>query len=313
MADNRSNTSAPYVYPSFECIRDLGFARVAGAGLGNCLIEYFHAVIHANETGAKILAPAWPSIKIGPILRGERSKRTYIGLFRPAPGEISGLAKAFALLRVFVPGRTWSSVPVMAPGHAKTNGLITLAGCRTYTFNALKPWRAMIRERFLQISVPKLPLDKGWGNGDYVAVHVRLGDFAAATAEQLASGTVNNIRIPLDWYVDVVKQLRAVFPELAVHVFSDGKEEELAPVLSIDGVSIRREDNDLADLAALAGAKLLVGSQSTYSRWGAFLGNMPSIWLATAKEGERYSDDHVPVLRVGDDVSVITREALFGS
>ena len=72
--------------------------------------------------------------------------------------------------------------------------------------------------------------------------------------------------------------MRAIFPELPVHVFSDGHEHELANIMAIDGVSLRREPNDVADLLALAQARLLIGSNSTFSRWAAFLGDMPSIW-----------------------------------
>jgi hypothetical protein len=46
----------------------------------------------------------------------------------------------------------------------------------------------------------------------------------------------------------------------------------------------------------MAGASILVGSNSTYSRWAAFLGNMPSIWLKTSVEAEKPSADETPIL-----------------
>lgn len=300
-----------YVYPMLDAQRDLGVFRVAGAGIGNSLIAYFHAWNHARETGAALIQPAWISMKLGPLLRGERSKRFYIGLFRPAFDEVSGWRKLAALRHALRGG--WKPVPIGAPATAKTNGAITLVYCRDYTFEPLKPWREAIRARLLDITVPPLPLENGFGNGSYIAAHVRLGDFAVAKPGEVQSGATANLRIPLDWYEGVLRRLRSEFPEYPIHVFSDGKEEELAQILGIEGVSIRREDDDIGDLMALAGARLLVGSQSTYSRWAAFLGNMPSIWLETAQQGERFTDADVPFLRVGDDVSGITRSALIRS
>jgi len=304
-----------YVYPVLDARRDFGLFRVAGAGIGNSLIAYFHALAHARETGATLIAPAWVSLKLGPLLRGERSKRFYIGLFRPGPGELAGLRKLAALAGSLfgVLGARWRTVPIAAPATARTNGRLTLVACRDYRFGPLKPWRADIRRRLLEIAAAPLPahgFGDGFGRGVYIAAHVRLGDFATAAPADLRSGTTNNLRIPLDWYEAVLRRLRAEFPELPIHVLSDGTERELAQVLAVPGVRIRREDNDLAELLALAGARVLVGSQSTFSRWAAFLGNMPSIWLETDEAGERFAEDHVPLLRVGADVSAITRAAL---
>ena len=51
----------------------------------------------------------------------------------------------------------------------------------------------------------------------------------------------------------------------------------------------------MTDLRAMAGASLLVGSNSTYSRWAAFLGNMPSIWLKTDAEAEKPTAADAPI------------------
>lgn len=304
----KPHAAGRYVYPLFEAGLDLGFARVAGAGLGNCLFSYFHAMLFAQRRGAKLIQPAWPSLKLGPLLRGERSKRFYIGLFRPAPQELTGLRKARALAGGL--GGTWRDAPIPSPATARTNGRLTVVRCRRHLFEPLLPDREEIRRRFLEIARPPLPLRQGWGNGRYLAMHVRLGDFAVASPERLLGGIENNLRIPLAWYVDVARRLRAVFPGLPVHVLSDGAEAELAPLLAIDGVCIRRENDDLSELAALAGARLLVGSRSTFSRWAAFLGNMPSIWLATTAGMERCTSSDVPFLQVGADTSAITADLL---
>ncbi|SFF94671.1 hypothetical protein SAMN05518801_10460 [Novosphingobium sp. CF614] len=293
-----------YVYPHFEAEFDLGYFRVAGAGIGNCLITYCHAMMLARRIGARLIEPAWPSLKLGPLLRGEHSKRFYLGLFRAAPSDVSGPRKGLALASGL--GGSWRDIAVPGPATARSNGRLTVVSCRKHIFEPLFPAREDMRRRLLEIAKPRLPLQRGWGNGDYIAVHVRLGDFAQADPEDPRHGNVNNLRIPLAWYEGVLRRLRAIFPGLPVHVFSDGAARELSPLLAIDGVRMRREGDDLSDLAALAGARLLVGSQSTFSRWAAFLGDMPSIWLATEAEGERYCSDDVPFVKVGTDTSVIT-------
>ena len=85
----------------------------------------------------------------------------------------------------------------------------------------------------------------------------------------------------------MIRRVRAIYPHLPVHIFSDGREHELGDILAINGVQLRRKPSDIADLMALAEARLLIGSNSTFSRWAAFLGDMPSIWLKTEQPTEQ--------------------------
>ena len=55
----------------------------------------------------------------------------------------------------------------------------------------------------------------------------------------------------------MIRRVRSVFPNLPIHIFSDGREKELAEILAVEGVSLRREPTDILDLLALAQAKLL--------------------------------------------------------
>ncbi|MGE4047308.1 MAG: hypothetical protein AB7F35_20770 [Acetobacteraceae bacterium] len=296
------------VYPTLPARYDLGFARIVGHGLGNCLYTYFHAVILAKEIHAQLLAPTWPSLRIGPLLRWERSFRRYSKMFRAHPDEISGLAKTKHLLLGW-PRR--HRVPV-GPGYRGTlrpnqmNVVIT----KDWTFSGLHEHRETIRRRLLEMLATPPATPPNWGARNYVAVHIRLGDFAVARPEDLTSGRVHNLRIPLEWYEQVIRRVRAVFPELPVRIFSDGKDNELRDVLRIQGTTLWREPDDVGDLLAMAQAKLLIGSNSTFVRWSAFLGNMPSVWFRTERLPEKYSDDAVPTLHVLQDVETITREAL---
>jgi hypothetical protein len=185
---------------------------------------------------------------------------------------------------------------------------LTIIYATEFSFQGLHQHRAMIRDRLLDILVRPPSAPPNWGTGDYAAVHIRLGDFLPAQPDQIMTGRVANMRISMAWYDRVIRRVRLVFPDLPIHIFSDGREQELAELLALKGVSLRREPTDIADLLALAQARLLIGSNSTFSRWAAFLGDMPSIWLKTELLPEQPTSDRTPILYVAEDCDAITQE-----
>ena len=66
-------------------------------GLGNMLFPWARAEIFCRKTGAQMLAPEWTRVKIGPILRGEKDKRTYMNHF-DNEGYIAGIKKWVRLI-----------------------------------------------------------------------------------------------------------------------------------------------------------------------------------------------------------------------
>jgi len=287
--------SSTIIYPVLGSSWDLWFLRVAGHGLGNCFYTYFHALVLAEQSGAKLIAPPWFSLKIGPLLRGSASKRLYFRMFRALKHDIDGGAKILALLRryrqrVIVRVGTIGA-PVIQPG--KLNFVVS----DRFTFEGLHAHRNLIRERLVGIVKDPIPRDHAWGKGNYLAMHVRMGDFAEATNLNLVKRGEANLRIPLNWYLNLTKALRERHPEKPIYLFSDGDEASLRPLLD-QGASFYRSGSDMTDLLMMSGASILVGSNSTYSRWAAFLGNMPSFWLETEVPMEKPSDPEVPVTLV---------------
>lgn len=273
------------IYPSLPGSYDFGILRIAGGGIGNCLYCYFRAVVFARSHQQRIVAPTWGSIKTGPLLRWERSFRLYGTMFRPHRDEIKATHK---LLRLIAHWPWWQQRVRIDHGQSTVGCLrgglnVVEVPESNYTFIDLYEHRDFIRNRLLEIltDAPQHPLL--WGSKDYVAVHIRLGDFLAASPAQVNAGTKAGLRIPIEWYKRTIQRTREQFPTLPVLIFSDGREHELAQLLAIDGVRLHREATDIAELLALAQAKLLIGSNSTFSRWAAFLGNMPSIWLKTQR------------------------------
>ena len=297
------------IYPSLPARYDLGIIRIGGAGIGNCLYTYFHAVVMAKAINSPIIAPTWSSVRIGPLLRRELSLRRYGRMFRAHPDEISGIMKAILLIWGWRKGariqiRVGQQPPAAGAG-------LTIVESSDFTFVGLHPHRNMIRRRLLDILTLAPSMTPKWGSADYAAAHIRLGDFAKAQPDQVKSGKIHNLRIPIAWYEKIITRVRQTFPELPILVFSDGREDELADILAIDGVSLRRGPNDVADLLSLAQARLLIGSNSTFSRWAAFLGNMPSIWLKTDQLPERPTGTDIPIFYIADDFERITVETVL--
>ena len=295
------------IYPSLPAGYDFGIVRIVGAGIGNCLYAYFHAVVMAKEANCRIIAPTWSSVRVGPLLRGERSLRRYGTMFRAHPDEIHGFMKAVRLASLW-PGHKRVQIRIGQRAYAAFSGL-TIVEAPEFTFVGLHPHRDMIRSRLLEILSARPAEMPKWGAGDYAAAHIRLGDFTKAQSHSLRRSFRDGERIPLAWYEQAIRRVRAGFPELPVQVFSDGHERELADVIAIDGVSLRREPNDVADLLSLAQARLVIGSNSTFARWAAFLGDMPSIWPNTELR-EQPTGEATPILYVADDFEAITREAV---
>jgi hypothetical protein len=111
------------------------------------------------------------------------------------------------------------------------------------------------------------------------ACHVRLGDFNPDGVERAT--TLDNARLPVEWYVAKIRQIGERWPASTIDLFSDGTEGELEPLLRWSSVRRVTFGNPLADLLAMSRSNLLVCNGSTFSAWAAYLGNMPTIWFPT--------------------------------
>jgi hypothetical protein len=213
----------------------------------------------------------------------------------PYSGDIHGTKKLLTLLRSY---RKRAVIKVGEAGEPRLReGTLNFVVSSNFTFQGLHAHRATIRERLLGTINDPVPHNHRWGSGDYIAMHVRLGDFDAVPDDVLVNTAhpSPNLRIPMDWYVNLARALRARYRDKTIYVFSDGEEKMLSPLLEL-GAKIYRSGSDITDLLAMSGASILVGSNSTYSRWAAFLGNMPSIWLKTSLDVEKPSAAETPIL-----------------
>lgn len=299
-ATGRANTAM--IYPSLPARRDYLLFRLSGSGLGNCFYTYFHAVARAERTGEPLIAPSWGSLRIGPMLRGDTSMRRYATMLRHHPDEITGAGRLAILA-----SRWWRrqviDYDLASEPIAATSDLTVID--RSFTFVGLTPHRDAIRRRLLAILRDPPAEAERWGARGYAAIHIRMGDFGEGTVDDHLSGRTVTSRIPLHWFQEMVAAIRSARPDLEIRLFSDGRDAELAPVASMEGVRLMRDLGEIGDLFGMAGASLLVGSQSTFSHWAAFLGAMPTIWIRTPTVRYRDPADPAPILYVGTDFAEV--------
>ncbi|GED08588.1 hypothetical protein [Cellulosimicrobium cellulans] len=255
--------------------------RLGRAGLGNELFPALRAAEVAAETSGTLIAPRWFQLRVGPTLRGERDRRQYWRLFRPPTLEQR-------ILR-----RRAESV-VRAGRGDDASEVVLVAGMRDYYEPFVRPgqWH---RETLL-----------GWARDGvvgparrdpYLGVHVRLGDFKRPD-EGASSVSANNTSTPLGWYVGAVRALRAGGVDLPVVVASDGEDSELADLLRMPGVARSGARNALDEIVLLSRSAGILGSRSTFTSWGAFLGSVP---LLVAPGGNAYRPhEHVWESRAED-------------
>src|SRR5271156_5915368 len=164
----RDNKTRRVIYPVLGAHVDLWFVRLSGHGLGNSFYSYFHAVALAEQFDADIISPPWVSLKSGPLLRGDATKRSYLGMFGPYRGEIHGLRKLW-MLRRGQGKRATIDVGDSKPAVLSDN--INYVSNRNFTFQGLYPYRDAIRKRMLGIVKDPLPLNHTWGRSGHIAVH----------------------------------------------------------------------------------------------------------------------------------------------
>lgn len=234
-------------YPKLSST-DLGLIRIGGPGLANCMFMAAQAWIASGKDTSKFISPTWFKFSIGPYLRRERDKRNYANLFK-TKGK-SGISKIIALAKIKL-------------GCGKCFYFQTLNGY----FSEINQYQPEIKEYFESIiNKRKISLVNEDMLKDCVAVHIRLGDYGSQQ------------RIPLYWYRDIINNILNINPNQKIILFSDGSDEELAEIMTLSNVKRVFFGNALADIWAISKCKLLIASDSTFSAWGAFLGNVPILF-----------------------------------
>lgn len=241
-----------YVYPKLPAIRTFSFFRIGGSGLANCMFVAARAKVLAEKYNLEYINPTWLNISIGTYFRGEKDKRHYNNIFRNE--GVSGLKKVTLLIT-----------------HRKTRSISNLSSSSIFIEEGLKdyflpliPYQKMLKDWFFQLSKIQL-VDEEFTHS--IGIHIRLSDF------------ISEYRTPIEWYITKINQIRFLFPSrFKFLLFSDGSDEELRDILALDEVQRCFLGNAFGDIMGMSKCLLLLGSDSTFSGWGAFFGQKPSLF-----------------------------------
>ena len=235
-----------YVYPKFDGI-NLIFFRIGGSGLGNLLYPFFRSLVYSKKENLEIISPTFKSLKIGPYLRNEKQKRLYPYNYK---NSIGGFKKLFLLL---------------------FRQKIKYIGGFGDGFNSLYGFEKFLRKEFISLIDKEIDISK-FKNA--ICCHIRLGDF-----KKSEDGYVdNNTRIPLSWYIKVINTIRKEFNNMKVFIFSDGTKEEMKEILELENIELETSQDPAIDILKLSASKILIGSYSSFSFWGAFFSNGMCVW-----------------------------------
>ncbi len=264
-----------YVYP-----------RLRKSGLGNLLFDWARAEVFAAKYHLPILNPRWVRFdRIGVWLRRERYKRYYGNSFR-ADGFVTGLKRWW--IEKTYPDITENDVVAGA-----TRGKVVFTSTVYDFFDGLLEHHGLITKRLLEIVNPVF-----WKSSEdfepFIGLHVRRGDFC-----------VSHLKTSDEWFVSATRKAFET-PEAKgikdIRVFSDAYPSDIASItesLSKDGynVIVMPKAPAIQDILALSRAKVLVCSpHSTFSMWGVFLGQMPSVWKKDIPPPALYCDADKAIL-----------------
>ena len=261
---------------------DFGVLRVNEGGLGNLLFPWARAVVLADRHRLPRLRSVWPQIAVRHWVRWDVDKRTYHNLFSERDHTLGPFHSA--RLRSFgtaiAEDSFWDNPKKTGPGVVVTQGI------HGY-FSRISADHPLVRSTLWSISRPEHRPINCPAYSKVIGVHVRLGDFDPdVPANRLLRGAVN-ARLSIGWYVNVLRNLRARCPARAL-LFSDGRDSDLAPLLSEPGVARVQATSSLAELWMMSYCGVLIASGSTYSMWASYLGRMPVVWHAGQRRQSLY-------------------------
>ena len=250
-----------------------GYPAFPQGGLGNLLSVWADCLLWCKDNNARMIHPSWwLKFHIGPYLRRERDKRYYQRYFVSA-GHINGLHKcALLIFAQQVSAEDWRAGEKI---HNQTRNTVVRFSDMTQ-FSRLIGRHTEVASALYRITRPEF-YPFGIGDTPFVGIHVRFGDYPPFPEGQ-DSQTIY-FRLPIDWYIDCLQEVRrGLNMEIMAIIFSDGTDDELAPLLNLSNVIRSPFNAAITDMMALSQASMIITSRSTFSIWGAYLGQVPSVW-----------------------------------
>lgn len=267
---NRSPCTKPNIYAS---------ACLGRYGLAHSLIAFARMVVWANShPEAGLLVPYFSRIRIGPYFRGESDKRKYAKCFC-FDNYIAGLKRAVLLLC----GVRISPATTLTSGRRSCGirpQLVVFNNLHDKNdevyFHEFAGHHTLVRDELVRVTRPEYRPQ--CSTEEFIAIHVRRGDFVGGKSDAEIVAGARNARLPIAWYCDTLQRLRSQLGGcVKALVFSDGAPDELRSLLALSCVKLVRDTAAITDLLAIAEAVALIGSGSCFSRFSSYLGQVPRI------------------------------------
>lgn len=236
-----------FIYPKLSKF-DFVFLRIGGPGLGNLLFPLISALV-ASVENEKVLfvQPTLRQFKIGPFLRCERDKRFYHSVFK---------RRSFKSIRI-------NFICAFSRFFSKDN--TTVISHINVSFKGFHKHKEFIRNWLREQSNYVVK-----GNYD-LAIHIRLGDFLIGNNSD-PNGV--NSALPLSWYRDrylEYRELKSTTSFPSVKIFTDGDITNANEIFPGANIEVVTGGNPMHSILYMAESNYIIGSNSTFSLWAAFL------------------------------------------
>ena len=254
--------------------------KLPKTGLGNQLFPLMKAIIFAHINKLPIIITGYHRLRIGPLLRGEKSTRNYRNYFtfqKSLFGEWLDRLQEKKLEKA-----------VVRAEPSLTDKIEEFDGATTFIFQKIPHWdnyfdqlkerRELAIELFWKHLTQDVKDELNRQSPPVIGVHIRMGDFRKLKSnENFAS--VGSVRTPEEYFIGVIQTIRAMAAQdLPVSIFTDGFKHEFTSLPQLKNVSFVEGNRDIVDLILLSKSKIVVTSAgSTFSYWAGFLSDSPII------------------------------------
>lgn len=243
--------------------------RLGGNGLGNLLFTWARCLSAAHRHDWQMIWPTWFSYKRKNWRTNPYDVRTYLDLFNPTSDYITGPQKAWQLIHRRAIAESSENI--------EDGSVVVYRGMNDF-FEPFRDDHKLVLRELLAITRDKHLAGWQQENPAPIAIHVRRGDFITRTDSAETVGRHNSL-LPMTWYVSALEAvLEKADREVPVWLFSDGVDEELEALTSFPNVERVSFGSSIADMLAIARCRFLIASGSTFSMWGTYLGQVPTLW-----------------------------------
>jgi hypothetical protein len=224
------------------------------------MLIYARAIKIAHTYDLPLISPTWVQFNLGPYLRKEKDKRHYANIFKPS--GVYGLKKYFLLNTM----HSYDESEAASVSEKDNKGVIVVEKLKNRFLPILHDHQ-LIADRLMDDIYPKHLSNIPTKKNNAIGVHLRLGDYEP------------KLRMSLFWYATTINKIRQqAGQETEIHIFTDGTDEELKPFLKMTNSKRVFYGSAISDIIALSRYKIIVASDSTFSAWGSYLGQVPTIY-----------------------------------